>query len=140
MPTLAINFTGTEKGKVKNGEHIPVKSLLVDGLGLGDVGEVVLSDRKTLAKEGVVIVVMQTDKTSGNLVGEPELISRGFVFMKENKSFLERAGGAVANEIRARSRRKEGRDMKHLSVEFLERFFFEETGRRPMILPVIVEK
>src|SRR3989344_1783332 len=122
----------TRDGKVKNGEHIPVKSLLVDGLGLGDVGEVVLSDRKTLAKEGVVIVVMQTDKTSGNLVGEPELISRGFVFMKENKSFLERAGGAVANEIRARSRRKEGRDMKHLSVEFLERFFFEETGRRPM--------
>ncbi|MBI4029024.1 MAG: ribonuclease J [Candidatus Blackburnbacteria bacterium] len=129
----------TRDGKIKNGEHIPVKSLLVDGLGLGDVGEVVLSDRKTLAKEGVVIVVMQTDRVSGNLLGEPELISRGFVFMKENKSFLERAGAAVANEIRARARRKESRDIKHLSVEFLERFFFEETGRRPMILPVVVE-
>lgn len=129
----------TRDGKVKPGEHIPVKSLLVDGLGLGDVGEVVLSDRKTLAKEGVVIVVMQVDKASGNLIGEPELISRGFVFMKENKSFLERAGNAVANEIRARSKRKEGRELKHLTVEFLERFFFDETGRRPMILPVVVE-
>ncbi|MBI2590923.1 MAG: ribonuclease J [Candidatus Blackburnbacteria bacterium] len=130
----------TRDGKVKNGESIPVKSLLVDGLGLGDVGEVVLSDRKTLAKEGVVIVVLQVSKASGVLLGTPELISRGFVFMKENKSFLDRAGNAVANEIRARARRKEGRDIKHSSVEFLERFFFEETGRRPMILPVIVEK
>lgn len=129
----------TRDGKVKNGESVPVRSLLVDGLGLGDVGEVVLSDRKTLAKEGVVIVVMQTDKASGNLVGEPELISRGFVFMKGNKSFLERSGTAVANEIRAMARRRERKDMKRLAAEFLERFFFEETGRRPMILPVIVE-
>lgn len=128
----------TRDGKVKPGERVPVKSLLVDGLGLGDVGEVVLSDRKTLAKEGVVIVVLQVDKASGNLVGEPEMISRGFVFMKENKSFLERAGNAVANEIRSRTQKKDKRDMKHVSVEFLERFFFEETGRRPMILPVVV--
>src|SRR3989344_6930393 len=129
----------TRDGKVKPGEHVPVKSLLVDGLGLGDVGEVVLSDRKTLAREGVAIVVFQVDKESGVLVGQPEIISRGFVFVKENKQFLERAATAVANEIRAKQKKKDSRDAKVKAVEFLERFFFDETGRRPMILPVVVE-
>jgi len=129
----------TREGKVKPGEHVPVKSLLVDGLGLGDVGEVVLSDRKTLAREGVAIVVFQVDKESGVLVGQPEIISRGFVFVKENKQFLERAATAVANEIRAKQKKKDSRDAKVKAVEFLERFFFDETGRRPMILPVVVE-
>src|SRR3990167_5027035 len=130
----------TRDGKVKPGEHVPVKSLLVDGLGLGDVGEVVLSDRKTLAREGVAIVVLQVDKASGNLIGEPEIISRGFVFVKENKSFLERAANSVANEIRSKSQKKQGREVKQAVVDFLERFFFDETGRRPMILPVVVER
>lgn len=129
----------TRDGKVKPGERVPVKSLLVDGLGLGDVGEVVLSDRKTLAREGVAIVVLQINKTAGTLIGEPDIISRGFVFVKENKQFLERAANAVANEIRAKSKRNDTRDIKVKSVEFLERFFFDETGRRPMILPVVVE-
>ncbi|MEK7521294.1 MAG: ribonuclease J [Patescibacteria group bacterium] len=129
----------TRDGKVKAGEHIPVKSLLVDGLGLGDVGEVVLSDRKTLAREGVVIVVLQVDKANSVLIGDPDIISRGFVFVKENKQFLERAANAVANEIRAKHKKGDARDVKVKAVEFLERFFFDETGRRPMILPVVVE-
>ena len=129
----------TRDGKVKPGEHVPTKSLLVDGLGLGDVGEVVLSDRKTLAREGVAIVVLQLDKANGVLIGEPDIISRGFVFVKENKAFLERAGAAVANEVRAKAKKNDTRDVKVKVVEFLERFFFDETGRRPMILPVVVE-
>jgi ribonuclease J len=124
---------------MKLGETIPVKSLLVDGLGLGDVGEVVLSDRKTLAKEGVVTVVVQTDKQTGSVVGKPEVVSRGFVFVKENQSFLDRAGEAVVGEIRAKGKKVQPRDIKRIIVEFLEGFFFTETGRKPMILPVVVE-
>ncbi|MBI2268020.1 MAG: ribonuclease J [Candidatus Blackburnbacteria bacterium] len=130
-----VEFT---KNDARLGERVHVKSLLVDGLGIGDVGEIVLSDRKTLAKEGVVLAVIQTDK-SGNVVGTPELISRGFVFVKENKSFFERASQEVLKEIRKKVRGGNERDMKRVVVDFLERFFFDETGRRPMILPVVVE-
>lgn len=141
--TLELRHGGvvefTKDGKMKIGETIPVKSLLVDGLGLGDVGEVVLSDRKTLAKEGVVTVVIQTDKQTGNVIGKPEVVSRGFVFVKENQSFLDRAGEAVVGEIRAKGKKVQNRDMKRIIVEFLESFFFTETGRKPMILPVVVE-
>lgn len=131
-----VEFT---KNSAKLGEHINVKSLLVDGLGLGDVGEVVLNDRKTLAKEGVALVVLQVDKKTGKLIGNPELISRGFVFVKENQAFLNRAGDAVAQDIRKRIKGNKPQEVKRLAHEFLERFFFEETGRRPMILPVVVE-
>lgn len=120
------------------GPTIPVKSVLVDGLGVGDVGAVVLGDRKVLAKEGVVVVVLRFDKRSKTLIGPPDLISRGFVFAKVQQEFLRRAGDTLGQEIR----KKAGKDEKVIretTTSFLERFFFEETGRRPMVLPVVVE-
>lgn len=131
-----VEFT---KDNAKLGEHINTKNLLVDGLGFGDVGEVVLSDRKTLAKEGVVIVVLQINKRSNDIVGTPEVISRGFVFAKQNQDFLNRAGREVAQEVRGKVKGDKSREVKRVVVEFLDHFFFEETGRRPMIVPVVVE-
>lgn len=126
-------------GRAKRGEKIPVKSVLVDGLGVGDVGNVVLRDRQTLAKEGVVVVLIQLDKDSGKLIGQPDVISRGFVFAREQQEFLKRAASELSGKIKAKPRRADGREVKEITVDFLEHFFFDETGRRPMILPVVVE-
>lgn len=131
-----VEFT---RDNAKKGETLSVKSVLVDGLGIGDVGEVVLRDRKTLAREGIVIVVTQVLRGTGSLVDNPEIISRGFVFSGGQQEFLDRAGREVAQEIRRRVKRGDGRLVKDTIRGFLEKFFFAETGRRPMILPVVVE-
>src|SRR3989344_1589872 len=126
-------------GIPKKGERIPVKNVLVDGLGVGDVGNVVLRDRQTLAKEGVVIVILQTDHQSGKLTVKPDIVSRGFVFAKEQQEFLDRASAELSRKISERIKVANPTGVKEVAVDFLERFFFEETGRRPMVLPVVVE-
>lgn len=120
-------------------ESIPVRSVLVDGLGIGDVGNVVLRDRKTLAKEGVVVVILQIDKVGFKLASKPDVISRGFVFAKENQDLLNHASAELTKRILPKLRQGDEREVKEIAIDFLERFFFEQTGRRPMILPVVVE-
>jgi ribonuclease J len=129
----------TKDGNPKKGEKILVKNVLVDGLGVGDVGNVVLRDRQTLAKEGVVVVLLQTDRQSGKLAAKPDVISRGFVFAKEQQEFLDRASAELSKRITDKIKIANPTGAKEVAVDFLERFFFEETGRRPMILPVVVE-
>lgn len=128
-----------DKGQAKRGEKVPARSVLVDGLGVGDVGNVVLRDRKTLAKEGVVVVIMQMDKQTGKFIVRPDVISRGFVFAKEQQSFLDKAAEQLAKVAGERMRKGTSTEAKEVAVDFLEKFFFEETGRRPMILPVVIE-
>ena len=132
-----------DKGALR-GKKIPVRDILVDGLGVGDVGEVVLSDRKLLAKEGILVVALRVDKTSGRILEKPRIISRGFVFAKKQQGFLDRVSEKVFNELGKREF-KTG-DIKgdfgllrDAVVGFLEEYLFTETGRRPMILPVVVE-
>ncbi|KKT32255.1 MAG: mRNA degradation ribonucleases J1/J2 (Metallo-beta-lactamase superfamily), partial [Candidatus Woesebacteria bacterium GW2011_GWB1_44_11b] len=130
-----VEFSG---GNAKISGKVPSKQVLVDGIGVGDVGSVVLRDRHTLSKDGVVIVLSQIDKSSARMAAEPEIISRGFVFEKKHKDLL----GEAARELRAFLDKKVKADektVKNASIEFLEGFFFEKTGRRPMILPVVVE-
>lgn len=127
-----------EDGKAKRGKKTLIRKVLVDGLGIGDVGNVVLRDRHVLAKDGVVIVLIQVDKAQQKLISDPQLISRGFVFEKENKNFLNETEKVLAKEIR-NLKFIDKRNVQVRSVDYLERFFEKETGRRPMILPVIVE-
>ncbi len=117
---------------------VPIKNVLVDGLGIGDVGQVVLRDRKILARDGVAIVMLQFDRLEGKLISDPEIISRGFVYEEKEKGFLKRSG----LDLRQMIERKKGvnaRIVRDATIDFLERYFFDKTGRRPMILPVIVE-
>lgn len=124
--------------KAKTGGKIHVKPMLVDGLGIGDVGNVVLRDRQILSQDGVAIVLLQLDAQANKLTSEPDVISRGFVFEAKHKDLLRRAGG----DLKIYLERKSKLD-KHLArdeaISFLEKFFFDKTGRRPMVLPVIVE-
>ncbi len=123
---------------VRIGGKVEVRNVMVDGLGVGDVGNVVLRDRQVLSEEGVVIVVAQIDQPSGNLIGELDVISRGFVYAKGNESLIARAREEATRAIKSRGK-ADLRDVKEAIVDRLERFLFDQTGRRPMILPVVVQ-
>ena len=128
------------KGARFNGT-IPSGKVLVDGSGIGDIGSVVLRDRKILSEDGLVIVVATVDTNGGYLVSGPDIISRGFVYVKESEELLERARKVTeATLSRSLSRGYDDRmQIKATMRDELAKFIFKETKRRPMILPIIME-
>lgn len=126
---------------VITGETVPASYVMVDGLGVGDVEEVVLRDRLNLAKEGMIVIVLTIQRHNGRLIKSPDIISRGFIYLKENREILE--------EMRKRLRAIVGRIpsyqqieadyLKTLIREQIGQFVYNQTRRRPMILPVIIE-
>jgi ribonuclease J len=130
-----VEFQG---GRAAKNGRVESKVILVDGLGIGDVGKMVLRDRKRLSQDGVVIVLVQIDKNQRKLINTPDVISRGFVFEKEKGGLLEEAGEFLYREI-SRVNKLDSSAVKKISVDFLEKFFWSEIKRRPMILPVVVE-
>ena len=129
-----------KKGARFNG-IIPSGKLLVDGAGVGDIGSVVLRDRRLLAEEGLVVVVATVDLRGGYLASGPDIISRGFVYVKEAEELMENARKvAESTLIRALSRRTVDRvQIKNMIRDELSKFIFKETKRRPMILSVLME-
>ncbi len=126
--------------EVKIGPALEIRRVMVDGLGVGDVGETVLRDRKTLATEGMVVAVVEAKQDNLSQAENIELISRGFVFAKQNTNLLAEASNLVKKELAKRSGKlNHERQVREITIETLEKYFFEVTGRRPMILPVVVE-
>lgn len=125
-------------GNARVGGHVPVKSVLVDGLGIGDVGNVVLRDRNVLAREGVAIAIIQIERATRKIIDIPEIISRGFVFEGKNTELLKDASRDLQESL-TRRHQIDPKIAKDAAVNFLERYFYDKTGRRPMILPVVVE-
>jgi len=117
---------------------VKIRDIMVDALGVGDVGPVVLRDRQVLAEEGIVVVVIQIEKATGMIVGKPDIISRGFVFDQKQHDVLDRAAEHL-KRILVKGKIAGLRPIREETVDFLEKYFFEETGRRPMVLPVTVE-
>jgi ribonuclease J len=117
---------------------IRVKEILVDGLGIGDVGNVVLRDRKILSKEGIVISIIHFDRNEKILTDEPELISRGFVFEEKYGRVLDEAAKDLVREL-AKRKSLNTAVIRNNVIDFLEKYFSKKTGRRPMILPVVIE-
>lgn len=122
-------------------ENVPAFYVMVDGLGVGDVEEVVLRDRRALAQEGMIVIILTIDRDKGKLLKSPDIISRGFIYLKENQEVLE--------EIRKRLRTLIGRlpNYQPLEADYLKtlirdqigQFLYNKTRRRPMILPVVIE-
>lgn len=127
-------------GRVKISQKIETKQVMVDALGVGDVGNVVLRDRKILSEEGIVIAVLPLDQTTHALYGDPEIVTRGFIYIKENLQFLNQTKNKIRQVIKTtKGRRIDYRFVRRRVQEELEEFFFKTTGRRPMVLPVIIE-
>ncbi|MBE3583712.1 MAG: ribonuclease J [Limnochordaceae bacterium] len=123
------------------GEQVPAGQVLVDGLGVGDVGTVVLHDRKQLSEDGVLIVVVTMDKQTRQVVAGPDVISRGFVYVKESEELME-ATRQKALEILHQWEEDPMTDwgpVKNDVKDGLSAFIWERTKRRPMIMPVIME-
>ena len=126
-----------ENGNARHGEKVATKQILVHGLGIGDVGKVVLGDRAVLGNEGVAVVVFKLGRNK-KLVSNPEIVSRGFVFEKMNKKLIEEAERRLAIQINKKGK-YDKTSLNEASMNYLSNFFFQKTGRRPMILPVVVE-
>ena len=122
-------------------DNIPLQEVLVDGLGVGDVGNVVLRDRQLLSENGLIIVVVTLDRYSGQLLAGPEIVSRGFVYVKESEDLLEETR-EIAYEAVERSLSKANADwnrMKNDIRDALGEHFWKKMKRKPMILPIITE-
>ena len=121
--------------------RVPVGSILVDGLGVGDVGNVVLRDRQHLAEDGILIVVMALDKVGEMIVSGPDIVSRGFVYVRESDELLEEARQVVDSTLQDlvdRGITDWGR-LKSATKDALSEYVWKKTKRRPMILPIIME-
>lgn len=126
--------------RVRMLDEVAAGNILVDGLGVGDVGNAVLRDRRILSEDGIVIVTATVE--NDRLVAGPEIATRGFVYVRESENLLETARNSVLEYFQVIDERKKRRDWLVLKGEIRERMsrlFREKTGRRPMIIPVIME-
>ena len=122
-------------------EHVPAGDILVDGLGVGDVGNIVLRDRQNLAENGIIIVVMTFEKYSNQLLAGPDIVSRGFVYVREAENLLEDAR-KVVNDAVVECVEKNISDwgkIKMVVKETLSDYLWKKIKRNPMILPIIME-
>ena len=123
-------------------ETVPAGKLLVDGSGVGDVGAVVLRDRRALSQEGLVVVSLAADLKAGYLMSDPEIVSRGFIYVKESADLIEEIRKLcrnTADDYLFNARKCEENELKNRIRDVLSRFIFERTRRRPMVLPIIVK-
>ena len=122
-------------GKVRTG------AILVDGLGVGDVGNIVLRDRQHLAEDGIMIVVLTLEKHSGNLLAGPDIVSRGFVYVRESEDLMDEARIVVedAIDVCLDKHITDWGKIKNIIKDSLGDFLWKRTKRNPMILPIIME-
>ncbi|WP_249366430.1 ribonuclease J [Neobacillus rhizophilus] len=128
-------------GKIAITGKVPSGNVLIDGIGVGDVGNIVLRDRKLLSQDGILIVVVTLTKQEKKIAAGPEIISRGFVYVRESEKLMDDSTKLV-RDIVERNIAKESFEWSSLKQEIrdeLNRYLFEKTKRRPMILPIIME-
>jgi ribonuclease J len=138
-----VNFTKTQ-GQIHGSltqEKVPTDYVMVDGLGVGDVSEVVLRDRRMMSEDGMIVIIATIDSKTGDIIGNPDIISRGFVHMKENRELIEKT------RMRVKKLVKDKNPMTSLDDDYVKnkirndigQFLFTQTKRRPMVLPVIIK-
>jgi ribonuclease J len=120
-------------GKVSSGK------VFVDGLGVGDVGNIVLRDRKQLSQDGILIVVVTIDKTNGQILAGPDIVTRGFVYVRESEALIDEAKGKVKIALERCTEYSDWATMKNQIRDILGKHLYDRMKRRPMILPIIME-
>ncbi|APH05202.1 ribonuclease J [Bacillus weihaiensis] len=126
---------------VYTGGKVPSGNVLIDGLGIGDVGNIVLRDRRLLSQDGILIVVVTLDKKRKKITSGPEIITRGFVYVRESEQLITQAT-KVVSDIVEKSMNEQSIEWSAIKLnirEALNQFLYEKTKRRPMILPIIME-
>lgn len=130
----------TSKSIGKNGT-VTSGNILVDGLGVGDVGNIVLRDRKLLSENGLIIIVLSTEKHTGKVLAGPEIVSRGFIYVRENIDLIEESKSVIRKALNKceETNVKEWNNIKMIIKDALSSFIYEKIRRNPMILPIIIE-
>ncbi|WP_283247406.1 ribonuclease J [Lederbergia citrea] len=130
-----------KNGKMSTGNRVPAGNVLIDGIGIGDVGNIVLRDRKLLSQDGIFTVVVTLNKKQKTIASGPEIISRGFVYVRESEQLLEESA-SIVRKIVDEAVSGDSFDWSSLKQDIrdkLNHFLYEKTKRRPMILPIIME-
>ncbi len=137
-PGNVMEFKG---GKGRLTGKVPAGRILVDGFGIGDVGEVVIRDRQMLSEDGIVIIVLAIDPDKKQVLSGPEIITRGFVYVRESENMLEGAKQELAKAVDRMDIDKltEWNKVKAKVRDAATSYFYEHTGRRPMIMPIIID-
>ena len=122
-------------------DHVQAGGILVDGLGIGDVGNIVLRDRQNLAQNGIIIVVLTLEKYSNQLLAGPDIVSRGFVYVRESEDLMEEAQRIVDEAVQSCLEKhvSDWGKIKNIIRDSLSDFLWKKMKRNPMILPIIME-
>lgn len=128
-----------EEAKFTN--SVPSGKVLVDGLGVGDVGNIVLRDRQHLSQDGLIVIVMTMDSNTGEIISGPDVVSRGFVYVRESENLMDEVKKVVREEVRKCEERriKDWATIKSSVKDTLRDYIFTKTKRNPMILPIIMD-
>lgn len=127
-------------GRAKISQKIETRQVMVDALGVGDVGNVVLRDRKILSQEGILVAVIPVDQMTYELEGDPEIVTRGFIYIRNNLELLAQTKKKICQVIeQTKGKRINSHFIRRRVREELEKLFFKTTGRRPMVLVVMIE-
>jgi len=120
---------------------VPAGYVLVDGLGVGDVGNIVLRDRQAMAKDGIFVIILTVDHTTGKIVTSPDIISRGFVYMRAAEELIHQARAEVRRMFASHNEKYplNWDFIKRMIRDDLGEFLYQKTERRPMVIPVIIE-
>ncbi|MDP4001164.1 MAG: ribonuclease J [bacterium] len=132
----------TQSGVKITDTQIPTGYVFVDGLGVGDVGEVVLRDRQVMSQDGMFVIIMTIEKKTGKLVSQPDIISRGFIYMKGSEDLLKEVKHEVRKVVETKGKGNKEANWTFIRGEVRDQigdFLFQKTERRPMILPVVIE-
>jgi ribonuclease J len=122
-------------------KRVPANYVMVDGLGVGDIGEVVLRDRKILSKDGIFVIIVVIDKETGRVKTSPDIISRGFIYLRESKELLKEVRKKTIGIVHHAVGKRKIVNTAYIKNEIrnqLGEFFFQKTQRRPMVLPVVI--
>ena len=121
---------------------VPASYVMVDGLGVGDVGEVVLRDRQMLSQDGIFVIITILDSKTGKIVGSPDIISRGFIYLRENQEMLKQVRHKIRETIENTATAEQTLDIDYIKNNIRDKigqFLFSKTERRPMVLPVVIK-
>ena len=134
--TLELN-----KKEAKITTSVPSGKILVDGLGIGDVGNIVLRDRQHLSQDGLIVIVMTMDKSTGEIISGPDVVSRGFVYVRESETLMDDVKRVIKQEVRTFEEEgiRDWSTIKSTLKDDLRDYIFQRTKRNPMILPIIME-
>jgi ribonuclease J len=137
-----LEVNSAREAKVVEDTSVTSGYVFIDGLGIGDVGEVVIRDRQVMAQDGMFVIILTLDRRSGKIINQPDIISRGFIYMKGNDDLIREVKHEVRKLVESKGKEKLEPNwayLRNIIRDEVGEYLYRQTERRPMVLPVIIE-